>query len=87
MPHAVAVDEVIVHAETEVQQLLGAGDLGEQLPIGAPHAEVRRRDEARTHVLAAVGGLGVVDEAGHRGADVGAPARTRCQSAEVAAGE
>ena len=73
VPHPVAVDEVVVHAQTEVQQLLGARDLGEQVRIGAAHAQIRRRDQPRTHVLATIGSLGIVDQPGHRRADIGAP--------------
>ena len=70
--HAVAVDEVVVHAEAEVHELLRSGDVGEQCAVVAAEAEVRRGDQTRTQVLAAVGCLGLVEEVGELGAGVGA---------------
>ena len=70
--HPVAVDQVVVHAEPEVQQLLRSGDVGEQRAIVAAEAEVRRGDQSRTQVLAAVRCLGLVEEFDRFGADIGA---------------
>ena len=72
VPHPVAVDEVIVHAEAEVQQLLRPGDVGEQRAVAAAEAEVGRGDQSRAKVLAAIGGLGLVEEIGELGSRVGA---------------
>ena len=66
---AVAVDEVVVQAEAEVQQLLGARDLAQQALVGTAEAEVGRGDEARAEVLAAVGRFGLVEQPGHRRAE------------------
>ncbi|MDQ0894229.1 hypothetical protein [Agromyces ramosus] len=73
VPRAVAVDEVVVHAESEVEDLLRAGDVAEQAPVGPAEPEVGGCHQPRSEVLAAVRGLRLVEEPSHRGSGVGAP--------------
>jgi len=74
VPHAVAVDDVVVHAQPEVQELLRTGHAAEQHLVVAAQPEEGGRDQPGPHELAAVGGTSGVDELGHLRAGRGRPA-------------
>ncbi|GAA3885572.1 hypothetical protein GCM10022381_29640 [Leifsonia kafniensis] len=65
MTHPVAIEEIVVQAEADMEQLLCARHLAENVQVGSAHSEEGGGNESGAQVFAAIGGLQGIDQLAH----------------------